>query len=298
VTIRSLPYTYVGPDAPPGLPPPEAILGRAAGENFKVASRLLAGSGRRHLLAFYGYARLVDELGDSYEGDRLAALDWVEADVHRALEGPDPAHPLVAPAAASVLELEVDPQPLFDLIEANRLDQRASEWRTFDDLLSYCRLSANPVGRLVLGAFGRSDAGAVAYSDQVCTGLQLVEHWQDVQEDARAGRIYLPEVDLRRFAVDPTTLSGPGPAPAELRALMVFETARARDWLERGAPLVGLLSGRARFAVAGFVAGGFSALDDISARDFDVLRAPRRVRPLRLAGRTLLTALRRSGGTS
>jgi phytoene/squalene synthetase len=151
---------------------------------------------------------------------------------------------------------------------------------------------------LVLGAFGRSDARSVTYSDQVCTGLQLVEHWQDVQEDARSGRIYLPRTDLERFGVDPEVLSGPGPAPAELRALMVFETARARNWLQRGAPLVDLLAGRARFAVAGFVAGGLSALDDISARDFDVLRAPRRVRPLRLASRTLLTALRRPGELS
>ena len=298
MTIRSLPYTFLGPDAPPGIPPPEAILGRAAGENFKVASRLLAGSARRHLLAFYGYARLVDELGDSYEGDRLAALAWVEAEVHRALGDPAKAHPLVGPAAAAVVELGLDPQPMLDLIEANRLDQTVAAWSTFDEIQSYCRLSANPVGRLVLGAFGRSDARAFAYSDQVCTGLQLVEHWQDVQEDARAGRVYLPRADLDRFGVDPAILSGPGPAPSELRALMVFETARARDWLERGAPLVGLLSGRARLAVAGFVAGGLGALDAIAARDFDVLRTPRRVRPVRLATRTLLTALRRSEGTS
>lgn len=298
MTIRSQPYTFVGPDAPPGIPPPEAILGRAAGENFKVASRLLAGSARRHLLAFYGYARLVDELGDSYRGDRLAALDWVEAEVRRALGGPDTVHPLVGPAAAAAVELGLDPQPMFDLIEANRLDQKVTEWATFDELLSYCRLSANPVGRLVLGAFGRFEAGAIAYSDQVCTGLQLVEHWQDVQEDARAGRLYLPRADLDRFGVDPTILSGPGPAPPELRALMVFETARARDWLERGAPLVGFLTGPARFAVAGFVAGGLGALDDIAARDFDVLRAPRRTRPLRLTTRTLLTAVRRRRATS
>jgi squalene synthase HpnC len=277
MTIRSFSYTTeVG--APPGLPGASEILGRAAGENFPVASVVLPKDSRHHLLAFYGFARLVDYLGDEYAGDRLGALSWLESETRSALDEPSRSgtgagggHPLVADAAASIRDLASDPQPLFDLIEANRRDQQVFCYESFEDLLTYCRLSANPVGRLVLGAFRVEGSDALAYSDAICTGLQLAEHWQDVLEDARAGRIYLPMEDLRRFGVDAASLAD-GPASRQLRALMVFEVARARSWLDRGQPLLTLVVGRQRWAVAGFWAGGHAALDRIAKEDFDVLR--------------------------
>jgi squalene synthase HpnC len=261
-------------------------MGRAGGENFRVASRLLPGSARRHLLAFYGFARLTDEIGDSYTGDRLAALDWLQDQTDAGLSG-SAVHPLVAPATTSVLELGADPAPLYELIAANRMDQSVKEYDRFEDLLGYCAKSANPVGRLVLAAFGYRDDHRIELSDAVCTGLQLVEHWQDVHEDALVGRVYIPAEDLKRFGVDAADLVGPRPASSDLRALMVFEVARARTWLSRGEPLVGTLSGSARWAVAGFVAGGRAALDSIAARDFDVLSAPSRPSPVRI-GRHLV----------
>ncbi len=277
MTTRSLSYTETGRAIPPGLPAPETILGRAATENFAVASRVLPADARRHLLAFYGFARLTDQLGDAYAGDRMAALDWLEAETRHALAGrPADGHPLVGPAVTSVRELGLDSRPLFDLIDANRRDQTVHAYATFEQLVDYCTLSANPVGRLVLGAFGYTDARRVELSDDVCTGLQLVEHWQDVREDARAGRVYLPADDLDRFGVDPASLTAGPPAPQALRALMAFQVARARQWLDRGAPLVALMEGRGRLAVAGFVAGGRAALDDLAARDFDALVAPSR----------------------
>jgi squalene synthase HpnC len=277
MTIRSFSYTNeVG--APPGLPGASQILGRAAGENFPVASVVLPKESRHHLLAFYGFARLVDYLGDEYAGDRLGALNWLECETRFALDessrsgsGPGGGHPLVSNAATSVRDLASDPQPLFDLIEANRRDQHVFCYESFEDLLTYCRLSANPVGRLVLEAFGVKGSDALSYSDAICTGLQLAEHWQDVLEDARAGRIYLPMEDLHRFDVDAASLAS-GPASPRLRALMVFEVARARSWLDRGQPLLTLVAGRPRWAVAGFWAGGHAALDRIAKEDFDVLR--------------------------
>ena len=296
MTTRSLSYTQPEAARPPGLPTPREVLGRAAGENFAVASRVLPHRARQHLLAFYGFARFTDQLGDAYQGDRRAALDWLEEETRRALAGHDAsAHPLVAPAARSVIALGLDSRPLFDLIEANRRDQDVHSYRTFEDLLEYCSLSADPVGRLVLGAFGYLDRERLALSDSICTALQLVEHWQDVREDAVAGRVYLPAEDLSRFGVDPATLTGLSPAPQELRALMAFEVARARRWLDRGAPLVVTLSGRPRLAVAGFVAGGRAALDGIARRDFDVLTPPSRPRPLSVARHLLLTARARRG---
>ena len=295
MTTRSLSYTLPSRDIPPDLPTATEVLGRVGSENFTVASRLLPARVRDHLLAFYGFARFTDQLGDAYAGDRLGALDWLEQETAAALDHPEGAHPLVGPAARSVVALGLDARPLFDLIEANRRDQMVRSYATFDELLGYCSLSANPVGRLVLGAFGYSDARRIAWSDAVCTGLQLVEHWQDVREDALAGRVYLPGDDLDRFGVNPADLALAPPARAELRALMVFEVARARAWLDRGAPLVASLAGAARLAVAGFVAGGHAALDGIARRDFDVLIPPARPRATALLRHIWLTARSQPG---
>ncbi|MBO0729497.1 MAG: squalene/phytoene synthase family protein, partial [Acidimicrobiaceae bacterium] len=210
---------------PDGLPTDEAVLGRMAGENFPVALRILPARTRTNLIAIYGFARLTDEIGDNSAESpprREAALDWLEGELDRALWDPDRSdlHPLVTAAAVMVRRLGIDPQPLRDLIEANRLDQRQHRYQTFDDLLGYCRLSANPVGRLVLAAFEASSPQRATWSDSICTGLQLVEHWQDVREDAAAGRIYLPQEDLARFEVAETDLGSPTACP-RLKALLV-----------------------------------------------------------------------------
>jgi squalene synthase HpnC len=303
VTTRSLLYTRHGvapvpgpgpsPAAPAGLPEGEEILGRAGGENFRVASRLLPRATRRHLLAFYGFARLVDQIGDDYQGDRAAALDWVTTQLDAALADPDRPglHPLVAGAAASVLGLGADPKALADLVTANRQDQVVTRYPTYEALAGYCRLSANPVGRLVLAAFMATTPERQEYSDRICTGLQLAEHWQDVAEDAAAGRIYLPTEDMARFGVDPSDLTSRPPASGALRALMAFEVARARRVLDEGAPLINSLRGRPRWAIAGFWAGGHAALDAVARRRFDPLYGAPSPAPWRVAVR-LATALR------
>jgi squalene synthase HpnC len=246
-------------------------------------------------MAFYGFARLVDQLGDAYEGDRLAALEWVETETRLALA--DPAgpglHPLVTRAAAAVQAVRADPAWLMDLIAANRQDQVVHAYRTFDDLTAYCQLSANPVGRLVLAAFGESTPEQQRWSDAICTGLQLAEHWQDVTEDARAGRIYLPADDMARFGVTGSDLTGAPPASTGVRSLLAFQVARARRHLADGAPLVASLRGRPRWAVAGFWAGGAAALDAIATRNFDPLRGAPRPRSTRVARH--LGAVLRSG---
>jgi squalene synthase HpnC len=285
---------------PPGLPSDREILGRAGGENFTVASRLLPAGSRRHLLAFYGYARLVDQLGDEYAGDRPAALDWVAAELAAALVDPEAGdlHPLVAAAARSVIALGADPAPLQALIEANRMDQVVTSYATWDDLLGYCHLSADPIGRLVLAAFGATDPERERLSDDVCRALQVAEHLQDVAEDARAGRVYLPTFDLDRFGVADGELADLArravPAPAAVRAVVAFEASRARRLLDRGAALVGTLHGRTRAATAGFVAGGYGALDAVAANGFDPFTGSTRPSPYRVAAH--FTRLLRTGG--
>ncbi len=164
--------------------------------------------------------------------------------------------------------------PLYQFIAANRQDQTVTSYETFEDLVSYCSLSANPVGHLVLGALGLTSPERVVLADFMCTGLQLAEHWQDVAEDSAAGRVYLPQEDLRHFDVTPSELEPGKPISRALRGLMVFEVARARRWLDEGAPLMATLSGRPKWAVAGFWAGGQAALDAIAAHRFDVLGGP------------------------
>lgn len=163
-------------------------------------------------------------------------------------------------------------QPFLDLIEANRQDQVVTRYQTADDLFGYCRLSANPVGRVVLYIFNSFSAERAKLSDAICTGLQLAEHWQDVAEDYADGRVYLPAADMAEHGCAEQDLAEPHASP-RLKKLMAFEVSRAKALLDAGAPLVGMLSGTARLAVAGYLAGGRAALAAIEAADYDVLAA-------------------------
>ena len=256
------------------LPGEPEVQARAAGENFSVASLLLPREPRTHLRAIYGYARLVDELGDAQAGDRLATLARFEQDLARVF-APDgePEHPVLRRLRPSVQALELPPEPFADLLEANRQDQLVHRYETYEQLLDYCRLSANPVGVLVLHVFGAATPERLVLSDAVCSALQLLEHWQDVAEDARAGRVYVPAEDLERYGVEPAELLGAASGP-RLRALVAFEVERARALLDRGAPLVGTLRRSARLAVAGYVGGGRAGLDAIEAAGCEVLAGP------------------------
>lgn len=259
-----------------------AILEQAGRENFPVASRLLPRRYRTHLMAVYGFARLVDDIGDEAPpADRLPLLDDVAADVDRIYAGAEPHLPIIATLGRTVHATGIPPRPLHDLIEANRQDQRVTRYATYDDLLGYCALSANPVGLLVLHVFGYATPHRVTLSDRVCTALQLAEHWQDVAEDLGNGRVYLPQEDLDRFGCTEADLAAPR-ADDKVRALMSFETGRAARLMDQGAPIVGTLRGFARVAVAGYVAGGRAALAAIRAADHDILAATPRPRAARL----------------
>ena len=276
-------------EALPRLPAPDgaALLARARRENFPVALRVLSRAQRTHLLALYGFARLADELGDEAPGDRLALLDRLESEFDRVLAGEPVGEPVLARLAPTLRELALPAEPFRQLIEANRRDQRVTRYASWAELCDYCALSANPVGRLVLHVFDAATPDRFAASDAICTALQLVEHCQDVSEDLARGRLYLPAEDLARFGCREADLRAAS-ADAGVRALLRFEVERARALLDVGSSLVRTLRGRARLAVAGFVAGGRAAADAIESRGFDVLggapRPQRRVFLRRLLG--------------
>ncbi len=199
-------------------------MARAGGENFPVASRVLPRRVREHLLALYGFARLVDELGDDGSrppAERLAALDWLEGEVERVYAGAAH-HPLLVRLQGTVRVCALPREPFLRLIEANRVDQRVARYDTWAQLLGYCHLSADPVGELVLGVFGAATPERVARSDRICTALQLAEHWQDVAEDLRA-RPDLPAgrgpdaLRLQRARSRPAGRGVAGQGPARLR---------------------------------------------------------------------------------
>lgn len=240
-------------------------------ENFPVAMRLLPRRQRADLVAIYEVARTIDDLGD--EGpvqERTARLEAFGADLDRIWDGARPREPVLRALAPVVHRLELD-HLLFDrLVRANLRDQWVTRYRTHAELLGYCELSAHPVGRLVLAVFGVRAAGAGELSDRVCAALQLLEHWQDVAEDYRAGRVYLPQADLETFGVPEADLGRAAATPA-LRRLMAFQTRRAADLLDSGVPLLGHTRGWGRLAIAGYVAGGRATVDALRRADGDVL---------------------------
>ncbi|WP_405386864.1 squalene synthase HpnC [Streptomyces sp. NBC_01102] len=267
-------------------------LDKAADENFPVAPFFLPRAWREDLMAVYGFARLVDDIGDGdlapggadarhlgvdpgAAEDRLALLDALEADLHRtfadAADGP--LHPLMRTLRPTVRRCALTPDPFLGLIEANRQDQKVRRYGTYEELLAYCELSANPVGRLVLQITGTASPERIRRSDAVCTALQIAEHLQDVAEDLARDRIYLPADDMARFHVIESDLAVPS-GSASLRALIAFEAQRAHDLLDEGIPLVGSVRGRLKLLLAGFVGGGRAALAAVSAAGFDVLPGP------------------------
>jgi squalene synthase HpnC len=262
-------------------------LRRQGGENFPVAVRLLPGSLQRHLRAVYSFARLVDDIGDelaAHEGaaEVGAALDAVCGDLDRVFAGRPARIPALASLLPTVDACDLPRAPFDALVEANRQDQVITDYQTREELIAYCALSANPVGELVLAVVrGPRTPQARRMSDDVCTALQLLEHWQDVREDALRGRIYLPREDRDRHGVGPEDLRSVRATPA-VRALIAEETRWAEGRLRRGSHLVGALAGSGRLAVSGYVAGGACAAAALARAGFDPLPGPPRPRKAQL----------------
>ncbi|MGH8982060.1 MAG: squalene synthase HpnC, partial [Acidimicrobiales bacterium] len=243
---------------------PDALYSQASRENFPVASRLLPAAVRTDLMAIYGFARLTDDIGDELAGDRSQALEWLADELERAPSG-GATHPVMRRVGETITSRHLSLGHFRNLIEANRMDQVVRRYETFDDLLAYCALSANPVGRLVLEVLDQSTDERCALSDDVCSGLQVAEHLQDVGEDVAQDRIYLPLADLRAEGVevaDPAALTAAlaaAHAGPELRRVVALEAARARRLLFSGVPLAASLPWRTRLAVGAFAAGGMAA---------------------------------------
>jgi squalene synthase HpnC len=268
--------------ATPGPPLSQGVLesgrlnAQAALENFPVAMRWLPAAIREDLFAVYATARLIDEAGDSAPGDRRALLDEVERELDAAFRG-DARHPVLHTLTRSIRRRGLAKPPFLRLIKANRLDQEKRDFESWDELLHYCSLSANPIGELVLQIFDSATPERIALSNDVCSALQIVEHCQDVGEDARMQRVYLPRVDRLEFGCRKEDLLL-APAPDALRRVIALQIERVRELLASGLPLVEELRGSARCAVSGYVAGGLAACDALERAGFDPTSERRRTR--------------------
>lgn len=240
-------------------------------ENFTVATRLVPPRLRQHLANVYAFARWADDLGDESASPTEASAGlaaWREQ-LDACFAG-RPEHPVFVALAETIRAADLDRAPFADLIAAFEQDQRQTRYATRDELVDYCRRSADPVGRIVLALEGCRDPRLVAMSDSICTGLQLVNFWQDVRRDRLAGRVYLPAEDMARHGVDEALLDAPAASPA-LRRLLADEVEWARRCFAAGAPLADAAPAVLRPAIAMFLGGGRAVADAIERQGFDTL---------------------------
>lgn len=247
-------------------------IAQAHYENFTVGSRLLPRSERRHLAALYAYARGADDIADEpdFPGDRVAALCAWEAELDAALAGRSSA-PVFQAVAHTVATRNLSDEPLRALLRAFRYDAEFRPFADFAALREYCRDSANPVGQLVLGLFGVHDARAVALSDDVCTGLQLANFWQDLSVDLPAGREYLPRCEIDAYEGAREALTTRRATPGFL-ALLGLQLDRARSFLQAGEELAGLLPRRAALEIRMFAGGGLRIVQRTQALGGEILQ--------------------------
>jgi squalene synthase HpnC len=269
-----LPAEYAIPANAPSLPDAYSYcerLARTHYENFSVATWFLPKRLRQHFFNVYAYCRISDDLGDETGNPAasLQLLDQWESELNACYEGA-PRHPVFVALAGTVREFEIPKHEFADLLTAFRQDQTVTRYETFDDLLGYCRNSANSVGHLVLYLCGYRDPERQQLSDFTCTALQLANFWQDVSVDYDKGRIYLPLESLRKFQVPETDIANKNNSP-QFREMMRFEVERARDWFKRGLPLIGKVSRELAIDIELFSRGGQEILNAIERQDYAVL---------------------------
>jgi squalene synthase HpnC len=243
-------------------------------ENFPVASMLLPARLRHPVAVIYRFARSADDFADEGErpaSERLALLDGYRQELHRIERG----QPSTAPLFTEVRDIAAAhglPLQLFhDLLDAFSQDVVKGRYADFAEVMDYCRRSANPVGRLLLHLYKETAPESLAWSDSICSALQLINFWQDIAIDWQKDRVYLPQEDLARFGVSENHISE-GNAGGRWRELIAFETARARTMIKSGAPLTRRLPGRIGLELRMVVQGGLRILEKIDNIGGDVFR--------------------------
>ena len=290
----SLPAGYAIPERAPSASEAREYCRRLARnhyENFSVATWFLPARLKQHFFNVYAYCRISDDLGDEV-GDpnaSLLLLDQWQTELDACYAG-GPRHAVFVALAETVRTFDIPKHPFADLLKAFRQDQTITRYETFDDLLGYCRYSANPVGHLVLYLCGYRDPERQRLSDYTCTALQLANFWQDVTVDYSKGRIYLPLEDLRRYKVRESEIAA-GRNTSAFCDMVKFEVERAREWFKHGLPLAEQVDRELAIDIELFSRGGQEILNAIAHQGYAVLgRRPAisKVRKLALVARAAL----------
>jgi len=299
---QALPPEYAIPDRAPSLEEAQQYCSRLAHshyENFSVVTWFLPKHLHQHFYNVYAYCRISDDLGDEVGNPQqsLALLDAWEAELNATYmslvdpapqdirqdveklqaEAPErnpitPRHPVFVALRETIREFDIPCDPFANLLTAFRQDQTTTRYPTFEDVLGYCKNSANPVGHLVLYLCGYRDAERQQLSDYTCTALQLANFWQDVAVDYGKGRIYLPLESLKEFGVSESDIADRRATPQFL-AMMKFEVARAREWFAKGLPLIGKVDKHLATDLDLFSRGGLEILNAIEQQGYDVLKS-------------------------
>jgi squalene synthase HpnC len=241
-------------------------------ENFPVASFLMPKQLRKPVAAIYHFARSADDIadeGDASDQERLQRLHEFRAELDRIEHGTAPHSELFTNLAFEITKCDLPIQPFRDLLDAFSQDVVKKRYDSFPDLLEYCRRSANPIGNLLLHLYGEATPQNTAYSDAICSSLQLINFWQDVSKDYAIGRIYLPLDEMRQHGVDEKHIAL-GLVDSAWRELMQFQVDRARMMMRAGAPLGSILTGRIGLEMRMIIAGGMRILDKLEAAQFDM----------------------------
>ena len=243
-------------------------------ENFPVASVLLPRRLRKPVAAIYHFARAADDIadeGDLPDQERLQRLDEFRAELALIADDTTPLTPLFITLGAAIREHSLPMQPFHDLLDAFSQDVVKKCYSDFPDLLEYCRRSANPVGDLLLHLYGEATPVNIAYSDSICTSLQLINFWQDVAKDYAIGRIYLPLDEMAEYGVGESHIAQ-GTSDDAWRNLMKFQVDRARAMMIAGAPLGSILTGRIGLEMRMIIAGGLRILDKLKSAQYDMFQ--------------------------
>ena len=302
---RTLPPEYAIPERAPSLAEAQQYCARLAHshyENFSVVTWFLPKHLHQHFYNVYAYCRISDDLGDEVGNPQqsLELLDAWEAELNATYlslapqrlkpdtdagsagtpegvpfqnmdaPGRSPRHPVFIALRETIRQCDIPRAPFADLLTAFRQDQTTPRYPAFEDVLGYCKNSANPVGRLVLYVCGYRDEERQLLSDYTCTALQIANFWQDVARDYDKGRIYLPLESLAKFGVSEDDIAQRRFTP-QFRELMKFEVARAREWFARGLPLAGKVDKHLAIDIELFSRGGMDVLDAIERQGYDVL---------------------------
>jgi squalene synthase HpnC len=241
-------------------------------ENFPVASRLLAKNVRPHIAALYTFARTADDFADEekHEGTRLTRLKEWERNFHKALQG-KPATPYLDAFAYTVRAFQIPLKLPLDLLKAFRMDVSIHRYASWDRVLHYCRHSANPVGRMVLLIHGVRDEILFQYTDYLCSGLQLINFWQDTSIDLRRNRIYYPKSELKKVGIRERDLLAFRDSP-EVRTLVKNAVDFTEAYFSKGLPLLGRIRGRLKLELRMTYHGGSRILNKIRGMNYNVLQ--------------------------